>query len=154
MLKDIRQLFFLTIGIGVVAGGLSCRSWDQVEFTASYGFCRGYCDTAVQLDTGAEGAIRHSGRMVALVTQDVSYPDRAGELDDAVDQARSISWEARYGCPDCFDQGVYKLTVTTDGETRTTEMDPSDHPDVFDPIIEFFGRIRQENPVPQSQPQN
>ena len=134
----------------LASGAVACQSWKSVEFTTSYGFCAGYCETVVKLDEAASGTIRQSAPRGDLppIENNLSYPERAAELDNAVERARSISWDARYGCPDCVDQGSYKVTVVTSGATHTTILDPSQHPDAFDPLIAFVARIRSEYPAP------
>jgi hypothetical protein len=85
-----------------------CQSWEEVEFTASYGFCVGYCQTVVKLDNAATGTIHFVSRQNTrpTVTKEISHPERAAALDSAIDRARAISWADHYGCPDCVDQGA------------------------------------------------
>lgn len=140
----------------LVLGGAGCHDWNSVELRASYGFCAGYCQHTVTLDPGASGTIVHEGfrgELPRLETA-VAYPARAGELDDAVDRASSISWPDRTGCPDCVDQGAFLLTLRSgDGGTRTTLLDPLQHPAEFDPLLALFADVRLDHPPPPP-PQN
>jgi len=134
-------------GLLVSGIGLGCGTWNDVQLTASYGECTGYCTTAVELDTTATGHITYSSwgtDPLPTVTKPVSHPDRADALDAAVRKARAIPWADHYGCPDCADQGAYQVVI----DARATVLDPSEHPDAFDDLVAFFAQIRAENPAP------
>ena len=59
-----------------------------------------------------------------------------------------MAWADRYGCPDCVDQGAYRLTVKEGADTRTTLLDPRQHPTSFDPLLAFFADVFAAYPAP------
>lgn len=134
-----------------VLPAVGCADWEEVQFTADYGFCARYCETTVTVDTLARGAIEFvdpQGRL-STVREEFSLPERAPELAAAVERSRSVRWEERYGCPDCVDQGAYTVRLTSRGRAQATVLDPASAPDAFRLLVEFFDRIRAEHPKPE-----
>jgi hypothetical protein len=126
---------------------------QSVRFTTSYGECAGFCQHSLLVSP--DGASLHSATNGGKAAPAV---DEAIELDPAVTtqilaaaaQALSYPWDARYGCPDCADQGAFHIEVTANGTLRETVLDPDQHPIFFDPLLDAVKPVLVSHPVPRS----
>jgi hypothetical protein len=125
----------------------------QLQFEASYGFCAGYCTTELTLTPEGEGVVERRSREASSPTLRKEFAlteaERQG-VEALLAAALSENWDERYGCPDCADQGAYRLTASRKDEQRQTILDPGNHPDYFDALLHELQRIVTVNrPQPQ-----
>jgi hypothetical protein len=126
---------------------------ESVRFTTSYGECGGFCQHSLLVRP--DGATLHSA---TNGSNEAPAVDEAIELDPAVTaqilaaaaQALSYPWDARYGCPDCMDQGAFHIEVRANGTLRETVIDPEEHPTFFDPLLDAVKPVMAAHPGPHS----
>lgn len=118
----------------------------SVQFEKKYGFCRGDCYLSLSVDS--EGAAmaevvstdgKRRSRQFTLTAAELAFV-RAG-----VEAAMAEPWDARYGCPDCVDQGAWTLQIAQDGEVRRAEVDPKAQPPHLAPLLERLDALEQAN---------
>lgn len=102
---------------------------DRVSMELMHGECGGYCRRITELGADLVGRYRQLPNV-----DDPGFPpkersfvitrDEWAGVSAPASAARQQSWESRYGCPDCADQGAWTLTIgSTAGETLTTTLD-------------------------------
>jgi hypothetical protein len=124
---------------------------QSVRFTTSYGECAGFCEHSLLV--WPDGASLHSATNTGK-----DAPDETIALDPAVTaqilaaaaQSLSYPWDARYGCPDCMDQGAFHIEVRANGTLRETVLDPMEHPTFFDPLLAAVKPVMVAHPGPKS----
>lgn len=118
----------------------------SVGLEKRYGFCQGDCTQL--LTVGSNG-----GAMADVVTTDGQRRSRTFRLTEAelaalrtaITTAMAEPWEARYGCPDCADQGAWALHLVRDGEERRSEIDPQAQPAHLAPLIEQLDALERKH---------
>jgi hypothetical protein len=111
---------------------------DEVSFAEEYGECGDACyrELGVALDGTAHIIVRARRDEEILLDRTVQLPDdEARRVLELAGRAVDEPWAARYGCPDCADQGAFSLTVRNGATTQHTVLDPQGIPATFDNLV-------------------
>lgn len=93
----------------------------------SYGFCAGYCDHQLILDSQERIFVQKPTRQSELPEKScVLTPDPSEwkRIVNLVDE-QFFKLDTLYGCPDCADQGREYFIVKTNLRSHKIEVDPS-----------------------------
>lgn len=146
------------VGIAVLTLAASCSDQlaakDQsaviegdltgIRYAESYGFCAGRCVRELSIASTGEATLVVRDRPGEPALSEQSFTLPAGDRDRLFDLAGASAgepWEARYGCPDCADQGQFDLTVAAGTAEMSTVLDPAHHPAQFDELLAELKQI-------------
>ncbi|WP_338864555.1 hypothetical protein [Myxococcus stipitatus] len=125
---------------------VACASF-KLTFEEYYGFCHEGCIGKVVVSSegvGSAARADHQGR--PETTRDFMLT--AAELDavkTALDSGNTITWDAQYGCPDCYDQGTYELTYESCDVRKSTVVDPDKQPEALKPLFATMRDLLRAN---------
>lgn len=141
------------LGCGDERSGVPPGNVDRVSTELAYGECGGYCRRITELAADLSGHYRELPHSV-----DPMYPPKErsfvvterewASISDLASSATQQAWESTYGCPDCADQGAWRLTIhASAGETRATTLDghPDKNPEPLQRLIDAVSALHAES---------
>jgi hypothetical protein len=138
-------LMLLLAGPGCGKEHLQVSTDDSSVVSAElfHGECGGYCRRVTEVGADLQGRYRE-----LPFSADPAYPPKErsftvtegewGGVWAALLTAWEQTWQPGYGCPDCADQGGWKMTAEVAGERRTTTLDTrtTANPEALQRLIE------------------
>lgn len=125
---------------------VACASF-KLTFEESYGFCHKDCLGRVVVSSDGVGSTARAdspGRPEA--TRDFTLTAaELGAVKTALDSGNTITWDAQYGCPDCYDQGTYELTYEGCSVRKSTVVDPDKQPEALKSLFAMMRDLLRAN---------
>jgi hypothetical protein len=138
------EIFLLMVGLfGGVSQGCQKESANEevvleVISGISFGFCAGYCDRQLILDSQERIFVQKATRQTDLPDKSCTLTPDPGEwkrIASLVDE-QFFKLDTLYGCPDCADQGREYFIVKTNLRSHKVEIDPVLKSDIHPIVIE------------------
>jgi hypothetical protein len=148
-------LFYLLIfnfSLLIVSSVLRGEETKEAEFVVKNGYhfgtCAGYCNAELTIE-GRKVIFKKfsqppDSRYPLVESTRYLKPFEYNILKNLLEAAEFDAAQEKYGCPDCYDQGIEWLEVTTPRVEQRIEMDFNSTPLPVESLLNFLRRLRAE----------